>query len=101
MVFDRALAGPINLIAPPKVLESHGASVYLPLEKGALQKELPDTILFICRPRVELMPLVASCIQTEERFRRERKDIRRKNYHLCFVPQKSLLCTKWLEVRFF
>ena len=91
-MFDRALAGPTNLIAPPKILESHGVTKILPLEKGILPADLPDTVLFICRPLVHLMPLVASCIQNEERYGR------RRNYHLCFVPEKSLLCRKWLEV---
>jgi len=93
LVWDRALANPINLIMKHTDLKELGVVRMLALEQGIIPGgEVPETIVFICRPLVSLMPLVASCIRNEEKARR------RKKFHLFFLPRTSRLCTKWLEV---
>lgn len=58
---------------------------------------LPDVdvknIIFIVRPSVTLMDLIAANIHNEERRRRAVK----KDFYLYFLPRKSLLCEKQLQ----
>ncbi|ODN00291.1 Vacuolar protein sorting-associated protein 33A [Orchesella cincta] len=92
IVWDRALANPMNLIATPKVLKEHGVVRMIQLDPGmALPHDIPETVLFICRPLVQLMPVVATCVRNEEKHRRRRK------FHLIFIPRTSKLCEKYLE----
>lgn len=58
---------------------------------------LPETdvkhIIFITRPKLHLMDLVAQNVHNDSTNKQRPK----KQYHLFFVPRKSLLCTKRLE----
>jgi hypothetical protein len=83
----------MNLIMKHTDLKEQGVVRMLALEQGVLPgTDVPETIIFMCRPLVSIMPYVASCIRSEEKARRRRK------FHLFFLPRVSRLCTKWLEV---
>lgn len=92
LVWDRGLTNPMNLVVKHTDLREQGVTRMLSLDQGQLPPDMPETIVFICRARVELMKLVALMIRSEERERR------RKKFHLFFLPRSSGLCTKWLEV---
>lgn len=92
-MWDRALANPMNLILKHSDLKEQGVVRMLSLEQGQIPAtDMPETIIFICRPLVHLMKLVESAIRKEESSRR------RKKFHLFFLPRFSTLCTRWLEV---
>jgi len=94
LVWDRALANPVNLIANSSDFKEQGVVKMLSLDQGILPPppDVPETILFLCRPLVSLMPLISSCIRNEEKHKR------RKKFHIFFLPRASKLCDKWLEV---
>lgn len=83
----------MNLVATPKVMKEHGVVRMIQLDAGmVLPRDIPESVLIICRPLVQLMPQVASCIRNDERSGRRRK------FHLIFLPRTSKLCEKYLEV---
>ncbi|XP_076181456.1 vacuolar protein sorting-associated protein 33A isoform X2 [Ptiloglossa arizonensis] len=91
IVWDESLEGPIGLIAKYSLLNV--VKPY-PLRGGNLN--VPSDIVnvvFITRPQIHLMDLIAENIHSEDGQRP------RKQFHLFFVPQKSLVCQKKLENR--
>ncbi|EFN85506.1 Vacuolar protein sorting-associated protein 33A [Harpegnathos saltator] len=94
IIWDQSLAGPIGLVAKYNLLEEYGVVKMYPLYGGTLT--IPSNIaniIFISRPQLELMDLIAENIRGEE----DKKP--RKEFHLFFVPRKSLLCQKKLQNR--
>ncbi|XP_032671403.1 vacuolar protein sorting-associated protein 33A isoform X2 [Odontomachus brunneus] len=94
IIWDQSLAGPIGLVAKYNLLEEYGVIKMYPLYGGTLT--IPSNIaniIFISRPQLELMDLIAENIRGEE----DKKP--RKEFHLFFVPRKSLLCQKKLQNR--
>lgn len=94
IIWDQSLAGPIGLVAKYNLLEEYGVVKMYPLYGGALT--IPPNItniIFISRPQLELMDLIAENVHGEEGKRP------RKEFHLFFVPRKSLLCQKKLQNR--
>ncbi|KAL4223148.1 Vacuolar protein sorting-associated protein 33A [Mactra antiquata] len=94
LVWDNALIGPFGLIAEYKLLKEHDVEkmMLLPKEGQSLPESNVQNIIFVTRPKLELMDLIASCVLKEENrggFRRE--------FHIMFVPRKSLLCEKKLK----
>ncbi|KAF5297028.1 hypothetical protein FQA39_LY12242 [Lamprigera yunnana] len=77
IVWDNSLAGPVGLVAQ--------------------ESPLPTTnvkhIIFITRPKLHFMDLVSQNVHNDSRMKTGLK----KQYHLFFVPRKSLLCIKRLE----
>lgn len=93
LVWDRALLHPVNLVADHSDFKNNGVTKMLFLEQGSLpQGDIPEIVLFMCRPVLESVEHVASFIQKEP------KNIRRRKFHILFVPHSSLLCEKWLDV---
>ncbi|KAL0114024.1 hypothetical protein PUN28_011383 [Cardiocondyla obscurior] len=94
IIWDQSLAGPIGLVAKYNVLEEYGVVKMYPLYGGTLTMPLNiSNVIFITRPQLELMDLIAENIHGEESKRQ------RKEFHLFFVPRKSLLCQKKLQNR--
>ncbi|KAG5330460.1 VP33A protein, partial [Acromyrmex heyeri] len=94
IIWDQSLAGPIGLVAKYNLLEEYGVVKMYPLYGGTLT--IPPNIanvIFISRPQLELMDLIAENVHGEEGKRP------RKEFHLFFVPRKSLLCQKKLQNR--
>lgn len=93
IIWDQSLAGPIDLVAKYSLLEEHDI-IKMPLVGGSLT--IPPNIvniIFITRPQLSLMDLIAENVHGEEGKRP------RKEFHLFFVPRKSLLCQKKLQNR--
>ncbi|OAD52769.1 Vacuolar protein sorting-associated protein 33A [Eufriesea mexicana] len=94
IIWDQSLAGPIGLVAKYNLLEEHDVVTIYPLCGGSLT--IPPNIvniIFITRPQLSLMDLIAENVHGEEGKRP------RKEFHLFFVPRKSLLCQKKLQNR--
>ncbi|XP_038056680.1 vacuolar protein sorting-associated protein 33A-like [Patiria miniata] len=100
IVWDDHLTGPFGLIAEYSLLKEHEVDKMFPLRPGRLPisagsgqgSMIIQNIIFLVRPRLDLMEIVADAIRrTEEaagRFHME--------FHIFFVPRKSLMCEKKL-----
>ncbi|KAH9503153.1 Vacuolar protein sorting-associated protein 33A [Bulinus truncatus] len=94
LVWDDGLTGPFGLIAEASLLkEQHEVERMFRLESSGLPASNVQNIIFIVRPRLSLMETVAQCLLKEE----PKGGHSRKEFHLLFVPRKSLLCEKKLK----
>lgn len=93
IVWDNSLAGPVGLVAQYAVLREHAVVKMYPLRAVPLPETDVKHIIFITRPKLHLMDLVAQNVHNDSKTRGGPK----KQYHLFFVPRKSLLCIKRLE----
>ena len=89
IIWDDKLTGPVGLIAEYSLLKEHDVGRMLPLGRGQLPMCEEQNIIFLVRPKVELMDIIAENIP--------KKEIN-KEYHIFFVPRKSFLCEQRLEV---
>lgn len=87
------LAGPVGLVAQYAVLREHSVVKMYPLRAVPLPETDVKHIIFITRPKLHLMDLVAQNVHNDSTNKQRPK----KQYHLFFVPRKSLLCMKRLE----
>ncbi|XP_033216509.1 vacuolar protein sorting-associated protein 33A [Belonocnema kinseyi] len=93
IVWDKSLAGPIGLVAKYSLLQEHDVVKMYPLGEGPLPKINVANIIFITRPQLDLMDLIAQIVHGEEGIRP------RKEFHIFFVPRQSLLCEQKLKNR--
>ncbi|KAK2193496.1 hypothetical protein NP493_12g08025 [Ridgeia piscesae] len=92
LVWDDALTGPFSLIAEYSLLKEHGADKMYPLRPGQLPRNNVANIIFICRPKLSLMDSVAQNVHREEETAGCMKE-----FHIFFVPRKSMLCEHKLK----
>lgn len=90
LVLDPKLSGPLALIVQTSLLKEHGVEnlyhlSYEPIE-GECQK-----IMYLVRPRVNLMRQIASQIRADVKAKQVRQ------YHLFFMPRRTIVCEKVLE----
>ncbi|XP_068623474.1 vacuolar protein sorting-associated protein 33A [Battus philenor] len=93
-IWDDWLAGPVGLVAQYSLLKEHEVADMFPLRPGSLPTISVKHIVFIARPKLVLMDLVAdyiSSLRSKQNFPVE--------FHLFFVPRKSELCEKHLKDR--
>jgi len=93
LVWDSALTGPLGLIAEYQHLKEHDVVKMHPLERGALPPVSADNVVFLSRPELANMDTIAENIRQEERGGGSGV---RTEFHIVFVPRKSLLCEKRL-----
>uniref|UniRef100_A0A336LM58 CSON010946 protein n=1 Tax=Culicoides sonorensis TaxID=179676 RepID=A0A336LM58_CULSO len=93
IVWDESLAGPVGLIAKYTFLKDHGVMKMFALNDGNLPEVDVKNVIFITRPSLKLMDIIAATIHNEER----RKRLMKKDFYLFFLPKKSLLCEKQLQ----
>uniref|UniRef100_A0A1B6E3U9 Vacuolar protein sorting-associated protein 33A n=1 Tax=Clastoptera arizonana TaxID=38151 RepID=A0A1B6E3U9_9HEMI len=93
IVLDPSLGGPLGLVATSSILKRHDVVKSIPLKPGRLMLNLNDiiNIVFITRPHLNFMDMIADNIRGEKRSGGQIK------FHLIFVPRKSLLCEKRLQ----
>eukprot|EP00794_Sanderia_malayensis_P018179 gene18179-19993_t len=91
IVWDEKLTGPVGLVAEYSLLKEHEVGKMVPLSSGKLPPCDEHNIIFLVRPKLELMHVIAENISKEE-SRGSNKD-----YHIFFVPRKSLLCESRLQ----
>ncbi|XP_022906423.1 vacuolar protein sorting-associated protein 33A [Onthophagus taurus] len=94
LVWDTQLQGPAGLIAKYTVLKEYGVEKMYPIENPPLPNCVAKHIIFICRPKLELMEHIALSIKIDLQNNRVGMD---RNYHLIFAPRRSLLCLNKLE----
>lgn len=89
LVIDKALIGIVGLVAEFSALKERGVErMYpLPFDGGKLPHDCPSTVVYLTRPRPQLMPEIAGHIK---------HDVER-DYNLFFVPRKTILCERALE----
>ncbi|CAH1801545.1 unnamed protein product, partial [Owenia fusiformis] len=93
LVWDDGLTGPFGLIAEYTLLKEHEVDKMFPLQKsGRLPQNNCQNIVFISRPKLGLMDMIAQTVLKEEEIGGFRKE-----FHLFFVPRKSLLCERKLK----
>ncbi|CAG0879490.1 unnamed protein product [Cyprideis torosa] len=95
IVWDEKLTGPFGLVAEYSLLKERDAVKMVPLATGRLPPLQVDHVMFITRPRVPLMDIVAENLFEEDRLLTAGGP--RKEFHLLMVPRRSLLCEKRLE----
>nr|XP_018896974.1 PREDICTED: vacuolar protein sorting-associated protein 33A [Bemisia tabaci] len=101
IVWDEPLADAIGSIAMFSLLRDQDVVKMFPLRRGRLpigQNPLTvyKNIIFITRPQVNLMDMIADNIHGEERTSGPHK---MSTFHLFFVPNRSLLCEQILKNR--
>lgn len=94
IVWDNALAGPIGLICKYSNLKDHSVLKMFPLRSTPLPETDVAHIIFVSRPKLNLMDLIARNVQDDLKYRAAGT---KKQYHLFFVPKKSLLCIERLK----
>ncbi|XP_048370449.1 vacuolar protein sorting-associated protein 33A [Sphaerodactylus townsendi] len=92
IVWDEYLTGPFGLIAQYSLLKEHEVEKMFTLKPGRLPLADVKNIIFFVRPRLELMDIIADNILSEDRIRSPQRD-----FHILFVPRRSLLCEQRLK----
>ncbi|XP_073483007.1 vacuolar protein sorting-associated protein 33A [Aquarana catesbeiana] len=92
IVWDEYLTGPFGLIAQYSLLKEHEVEKMFTLKLGPLPQSDVKNIIFFVRPRLELMDIIAENIRREEKNRFPQRD-----FHILFVPRRSLLCEQRLK----
>ncbi|XP_011311301.1 vacuolar protein sorting-associated protein 33A [Fopius arisanus] len=92
IVWDRSLDGPVGLIARYSLLEEYGVVKMYQLVGGQLPPTNVSNIIFIVRPHLDMIDLIAENVHGEQ-------NRSPKEFHIFFVPRKSLLCQKKLQNR--
>uniref|UniRef100_A0A2A4JXK5 Vacuolar protein sorting-associated protein 33A n=1 Tax=Heliothis virescens TaxID=7102 RepID=A0A2A4JXK5_HELVI len=93
-IWDEWLAGPIGLVAQYSLLKDHGVTEMFPLKPGSLPTISVKHIVFIARPKLVLMDLVADYVQSLRS-----KQPTGVEFHLFFVPRTSEFCKIHLKNR--
>ncbi|KAL1501547.1 hypothetical protein ABEB36_006849 [Hypothenemus hampei] len=93
IVWDNSLAGPVGLIVEYMRLREYSVKKMFPLRSTPLQETDVDHIIFIARPKLHLMECIAMNVKEDAKSKNSSK----KQYHLFFVPKKSLLCEEALK----
>ncbi|MEE6504020.1 hypothetical protein FKM82_005048 [Ascaphus truei] len=92
IVWDEYLTGPFGLIAQYSLLKEHEVEKMFTLKAGPLPASDVKNIIFLVRPRLELMDIIADNIRREDKGRFMQRD-----FHILFVPRRSLLCEQRLK----
>ncbi|XP_071301189.1 vacuolar protein sorting-associated protein 33A isoform X2 [Agelaius tricolor] len=92
IVWDEYLTGPFGLIAQYSLLKEHEVEKMFTLKPGRLPPADVKNIIFFVRPKLELMDIITDNVLREDRGRSPQRD-----FHILFVPRRSLLCEQWLK----
>ncbi|KAH0502251.1 Vacuolar protein sorting-associated protein 33A [Microtus ochrogaster] len=91
IVWDEYLTGPFGLIAQYSLLKEHEVEKMFTLKGNRLPAADVKNIIFLVRPRLELMDIIAENVLSEDRRGPTR------DFHILFVPRRSLLCEQRLK----
>ncbi|VVC35846.1 Hypothetical protein CINCED_3A007180 [Cinara cedri] len=94
IILDEGLTRPIGLIATYSLLKEHNVKEVFILNSGKLSnfREKVKNVIFITRPILTHMDMISENIH-----KGSKDDNNLRDYHLFFVPTRSLLCEKRLE----
>ncbi|CEM02017.1 unnamed protein product [Vitrella brassicaformis CCMP3155] len=90
LVLDSTLAGPLGLVVEVSDLRDHGVTSWFELGAYEITTDV-EQVIFLVRPTVELIPLIAMQIQASERRGVE------KTYAVVFVPRRTEFCVQALK----
>ncbi|XP_060927233.1 vacuolar protein sorting-associated protein 33A [Limanda limanda] len=91
IVWDEYLTGPFGLIAQYSLLKEHEVEKMFTLKSGRLPAADVKNIIFFVRPRLELMDIIAENVCSEDKLHPSR------DFHILFVPRRSMLCEQRLK----
>uniref|UniRef100_A0AAQ4P714 Vacuolar protein sorting-associated protein 33A n=1 Tax=Gasterosteus aculeatus aculeatus TaxID=481459 RepID=A0AAQ4P714_GASAC len=91
IVWDEYLTGPFGLIAQYSLLKEHEVEKMFTLKSGKLPSADVKNIIFFVRPRLELMDIIAENVFSEDKMHSSR------DFHILFVPRRSMLCEQRLK----
>ncbi|KAG8897028.1 hypothetical protein FRB99_008504, partial [Tulasnella sp. 403] len=92
VVLDPSLAGPLGLVTEVALLKQHGVDKMFWLEKGPLNATTTN-IVYLCRPQIRLMKIVAGTVLEEEGVFGE---LTISSYKLEFIPlEDDLVSLEW------
>ncbi|XP_069475703.1 vacuolar protein sorting-associated protein 33A [Ambystoma mexicanum] len=92
IVWDEYLTGPFGLIAQYSLLKEHEVEKMFTLKAGRLPAADVKNIIFFVRPRLDLMDIIAENVLSEDRSRSPPRE-----FHILFIPRRSLLCEQRLD----
>lgn len=84
------MSGPLALIAQTSVLKEHGVENLLHLSAESIQSDCTN-VLYLVRPRMSLMKLIAGQIKHDKGQNLQRQ------YSVYFMPRRTVVCEKVLE----
>eukprot|EP00850_Spirogloea_muscicola_P018861 SM000177S03194 [mRNA] locus=s177:293522:299055:+ [translate_table: standard] len=90
LVLDPKLSGQLALVAQTSLLKEHGVENLYHLSQTQIQTDC-KVIVFLVRPRLALMNMVARQIKLDLQQRISRE------YALFFTPRRTIVCEKLLE----
>ena len=93
LVLDPSLSGPLGLVAEVREFREHGVDKIYHLLPEPLTTDC-GTVVYCVRPTLRLAEQIAAQIKGLEKGRARHEPPR--NYSLCFVPRRSILCEKVL-----
>ncbi|KAK3911950.1 Vacuolar protein sorting-associated protein 33A [Frankliniella fusca] len=94
IVTDGALGSVMGLVANKPMLKEHNIKSMFHLHPGTLPNSSSENTVFIIRPQLRFIDLVADNVHNEVKRSRKSKD-----FHIFFVPRVTFLCKKRLEDR--
>ncbi|XP_042904838.1 vacuolar protein sorting-associated protein 33A [Parasteatoda tepidariorum] len=94
LFWDEKLSGPFGLIAEYVLLQEHEVTKMFQLQPNRFPPVDAQNIIFIVRPKLMLMDIIADYILKVEGMRGPKKE-----FHIFFVPRKSELCQEKLSER--
>ncbi|KAJ3224336.1 hypothetical protein HK099_008580 [Clydaea vesicula] len=90
LVLDKQLSGPLSLIAEFSLLKEHGVEKIYHLQKSKLETEC-KSLIYIVRPKIQSMKWISEQIKYFVSLGLK------LDYHLFFVPRRTLVCEMVLE----
>ncbi|KAG8187464.1 hypothetical protein JTE90_009533 [Oedothorax gibbosus] len=94
LFWDEKLSGPFGLIAEYVLLQEHEVTKMFQLRTKSFPTVDAQNIVFIVRPKLALMDVIADYILKVESTRGPKKE-----FHIFFVPRKNELCLEKLAKR--
>ncbi len=101
LIWDEKLTGPMDRIADFSFLKHRHVGKMIRLERGrgaatAADVQGAENVVFVARPQVAVMDAIADNVKSIENTTRGGAEARTE-FHILFVPQRSILCDKRLE----
>ncbi|ESN95294.1 hypothetical protein HELRODRAFT_86965 [Helobdella robusta] len=93
IVWDETLISTFDLIANFSFLKENGVDQMIFLNSDIKASVKSENVIFIVQPKLHVMDKIAYIVKKHENMLTSLK----KNFHVLFIPRKSLLCEKRLK----
>ncbi|EIN14426.1 Sec1-like protein [Punctularia strigosozonata HHB-11173 SS5] len=91
LILDPSMAGPLGLVTEVSLLKQHGVDKMYWLEQGPLSSVSTTAIVYLCRPKIRHVKIIADQIKAHLR------GSQKYTYTLLLVPRVSVLVERILE----